>query len=177
MKTPHLRAHVRAAVARGTAGTTMIEVVLVSVLATIVLASVLSRLDPYPNALRGDAQTLAATLGSARSLATSRSTHYRVRVAGAEAFVLERGQLVGATWVFTVERTVSLRKTIRFAAGDVGETCGLEPGVGRCAEFHSRGGLAGVSALDLGPIFTLTDTRRGWTQQIKVWGTGLVEAP
>jgi hypothetical protein len=153
----------------------VLELVIATALAGIVLAVVFPFLNFSPNALRADAQELSAVLTSAWSLSTSRVTHYRVRVASTTEFVLERGQLVGSTWVFTVERTVPLHSGIQFVAADVTATCGLVAGAGRCAEFQSRGGLAGVTALDLGPIFTLTDTRRGWTRQIKVWGTGLVE--
>ncbi len=151
----------------------VLELVIATALAGIVLAAVFPFLNFSPNALRADAQELSAVLTSAWSLSTSRVTHYRVRVASPTEFVLERGQLVGSTWVFTVERTVPLHSGIQFVAADVTAACGTE--AGRCAEFHSRGGLVGVTALDLGPIFTLTDTRRGWTRQIKVWGTGLVE--
>lgn len=166
----------RGATALGSHGGTLFELAIVSGVVAIILGLALPHINFSPNALRAETQELMGTLSTARSFATSRVTHYRVRVTSPMTYVLERGQLVGSTWTFAPERTVTLHASVQFTSPDVTATCGLVANAGRCAEFHSRGGLASVAALDLGPVFTLQDTRRGWVRQIKVWGTGLVES-
>lgn len=144
-------------------GFSTLELALALALLALVLVILVPRLSPRPLYLTADAQELAANLKVARSFAQSRSTHYQVRVASTTQYVLERGELVGSVWTFPVtERTVTLRRGITFGAADVG----------KAVSFDSRGRVVGPEV-----TFTLADGARGWTRQVVVRVTGLVEMP
>ncbi len=144
-------------------GFSTLELALALALLALVLVILVPRLSPRPLYLTADAQELAANLKVARSFAQSRSTHYQVRVASTTQYVLERGELVGSVWTFPVtERTVTLRPGITFSGTDVG----------KAVSFDSRGRVVGPEV-----TFTLADGARGWTRQVVVRVTGLVEMP
>lgn len=144
-------------------GYSALELALALAILALALVILVPRLSPRPLYLTADAQELAANLKVARSLAQSRTTHYRVRAASTTQYVLERGELAGSVWTFPViERTVTLRPGIAFAAADVG----------KAVSFDSRGRVVGAEV-----TFTLADGSRGWTRQVVVRVTGLVEMP
>jgi Tfp pilus assembly protein FimT len=146
---------------RRAAGVSALEVAVTMAIVGLVLVLLVPRLNSRPHHLTADVDELRANAETARMLARSRTGRYRVRVAGATQYVIERGVLVGSAWTFpTVERTVELRAGVMFSAGSVGQT----------ATFDSRGRLTTDDT-----TFTLQDAARGWSRRVVVRATGMVE--
>lgn len=146
---------------RKPSGLSLLEVSVVLGIIALALALLLPRLNVRPNHFTADLDEFKANLEVTRMLARSRTGQYRLRVATASQYVIERGTLVGATWTFpTVERTVTLRTGVAFAAGSVGLT----------ATFDSRSWLTTADT-----TFTMLDAGRGWSRQVLVRSTGMVE--
>ncbi|MDR7520733.1 MAG: type II secretion system protein [Armatimonadota bacterium] len=145
-------------------GFSTLELVVAAAIIGIALVILIPRLSSRPLHFTADVQEFVDNLGVTRGLARSRTTHYQLRVISASQYVIEPGVLTGETWSFpTVERTLSLRPGVAFDAATVN----------RAAVFDSRGRLAGPEAE---MTFVLVDTTRGWTKQIIVRTTGMVDA-
>jgi hypothetical protein len=144
-------------------GFSILQVVVALSLASAALAIVLPVYQSKPFNLGADVQDMTGNLQAAREFATSRSKHYRVRVAGTTSpyqYFVE--SLNGAAWV--TEQTITLRANESFTSGTLGTI----------AEFDTRGMLVTANP----PVtFTLKDTARGWTKQISVYAGGMVDHP
>ena len=142
-------------------GVSLLELAVVLGIVALVLALLVPRLNSRPNHFAADLGELKANLEVTRMLARSRTGQYRLRVASSSQYVIERGTLIGATWTFsTVERTVTLRTGVSFESGSVGQA----------ATFDSRGSLITADT-----TLTMLDTDRGWSRQILVRATGMVQ--
>ncbi len=142
-------------------GFSLLELAVVTGIVALALALLVPRLNSRPNNFTADLEEFKANLEVTRMLARSRTGQYRLRVATSAQYVIERGTLVGATWTFTtVERTVALRTSVAFEAASVG----------RAAAFDSRGRLVTADT-----TFSMVDAGRGWSRQILVRSTGMVE--
>jgi type II secretory pathway pseudopilin PulG len=144
-------------------GFSILQLVVALSLASAALAIVLPVFQSKPFNLGADLQDMTENLQAAREFATSRSMHYRVRVAGTTSpyqYFIE--SLNGAAWV--TERTITLRANESFTAATLG----------KIAEFDTRGMLVTAAP----PVtFALKDTARGWTKQISVYAGGMVDHP
>jgi type II secretory pathway pseudopilin PulG len=150
--------------ARGPEGFSALELVVAAALIGIALVILVPRLSSRPFHFTADVQEFVDNLGVARGLARSRTTHVQLRVVSTSQYVMEPGVLTGETWSFpTVERTLSLRPGVAFDASTVN----------RAVVFDSRGRLVGPQAE---VTFVLVDTTRGWTKQVIVRTTGMVDA-
>lgn len=144
-----------------TSGFNLLELGVVMGVVALFLAILIPRLNPRPNNFTGDLEEFKANLEVTRMLARSRTGQYRLRVDTSTQYVIERGTLVGATWTFTTaERTVTLRTGVSFESGSVGQT----------ATFDSRGRLTTADV-----TVTILDADRGWSRQILVRSTGMVQ--
>ncbi|MGQ0550069.1 MAG: prepilin-type N-terminal cleavage/methylation domain-containing protein [Armatimonadota bacterium] len=144
-----------------TAGFSLLELAVVAAIIALVLVLLVPRLNTRPNNFTADLDEFKANLEVTRMLARGRTGQYRLRVATSSQYVIERGTLVGITWTFpTVERTVGLRTSVAFGSGSVGLV----------STFDSRGRLTTGDT-----TFTMLDTDRGWSRQILVRSTGMVQ--
>jgi Tfp pilus assembly protein FimT len=143
-------------------GVSTLELVVALAIIGVVLVILAPRLTSRPLHFTCDLQEFSANLEVTRVLARSRTGQYRLRVVSASQYVIERGVLGGGVWTFpTTERTVTLRSGVRFAAASVGQA----------ATFDSRGRLGGANT-----TFIMEDGARGWSRQVLVRTTGMVEA-
>lgn len=142
-------------------GFSVVELVVTLGIMGVVLAIIIPRLSPQPRYFDADLREFVDNLQVARQWASSRTTHYRLRVTSTSTYVIERGVLSGNIWTFpTVDRSVTLHARIAFGAGDVG----------KAAEFSSRGAMVGTTL-----TFSLTNSEGGSTKSILVYTTGMVE--
>ena len=147
-------------------GFTILETVVVLAIMALVLAVIVPRLTSRPLHLTADTEELAANLQVTRGLARSRAelggnpVRYRLRVLSTTQYAIELGVLTGGTWTYSAERTVTLRPDIAFDAGSVGQS----------AAFDSRSRLVGSAV-----TFRVEDGARGWSRQLVVRTTGIVE--
>jgi Tfp pilus assembly protein FimT len=147
--------------ARGRGGFSTMEVIVVLALIGLILGLVMPRFTSRALNMLAESQDFADNLEVARSLARSRTRHYRVAVTSTTQYVLQREATVGGGWGgAVVERTITLRPEVAFDAASNGRT----------ATFDSRGRLVGAEQ-----TFTLLDTRRGRSRQVVVRTTGMVE--
>lgn len=132
-------------------------------LALAIVLPTLSRRGNGPENLAADLQDFSFNLQVARDLGISRGTHYRLRISSSTAYVME---VQGGGWV--PERALTLRPNVQFDSADVG----------KIAEFDTRGLCVSTLCVSSPPItYTLSDTARGWTKQIKVYARGMVDGP
>lgn len=119
------------------------------------------RLTSRPLYFTADLQEFSNNLEVTRGLAQSRTLQYRLRVVSTSLYAIEQGLWGGGVWTFPImERTATLRSGVAFGEGSVGQT----------ATFDSRGRLVGADT-----AFVINDSVRGWTRQVLVHTTGLVE--
>jgi type II secretory pathway pseudopilin PulG len=141
-------------------GFTILEIVVVLVLAGGAITIALAMYNSRPLNLGADAQDLLLNLQVTRALAVSRTEHYRLRALTTTApyqYVIEGFN--GTLWA--AERTITLRPNETFTGGTLGTI----------AEFDTRGMLVTIPAP---VVFTLYDTARKWTKQVTVNTAGMV---
>lgn len=150
---------VRSRDSENSGGFGMLELAIVLAIIGVMLVLLLPRLTSRPLHLAADSQEFVANLEVARSLARSRTRQYRLEVTSTSQYVIQREATAGGGWTET-ERTVTLRPGVVFAAGSVGQA----------ATFDSRGRLVGSAV-----TFAIVDSVRGWSRQVLVRTTGMVE--
>ncbi len=142
-------------------GFSTLELMVAMIIIGVALVILAPRLTSRPLFFTADLQEFSNNLEVTRGLAQSRTLQYRLRVISTSLYVIEQGLWNGGVWTFPItERTAALRPGVAFG----------EASVGQAATFDSRGRLVGADT-----AFVITDGARGWTRQVLVHTTGLVE--
>lgn len=145
----------------GSSGFSALELVVVLAIIGMVLAILVPRLSSRPLHLNAETQEFAANLEVTRGLARSRTRQYRLLVTSTSGYVIQREATSGGGWSSpATERAVTLRPGVAFGAGSVEQA----------VVFDSRGRLVGSDT-----TFTMVDNVRGWSKQVLVRTTGMVE--
>lgn len=150
---------------RGQLGLSIIELVVVVSLLALLLGLALARFSRAGRDLPAAGSSLLGDIRVARTLAISRNLHYRVRVAAAGQYVLERLQDPDNDGIWTlegVERTVALPSQVVFANDQ-----------DAFVEYDSRGFVSTKPAG--GCSFRLRDNRTSQTREVQVLGSGLAQ--
>ncbi len=139
-------------------GLSLIELVVVVALLALLLTLALARFSRAGRDLPAAASNLLGDIRVARTLAISRNLHYRVRVAAAGQYVLERD--LNDDGIFEgIERTAALPSQVVFAND-----------LGAFVEYDSRGFVTNPVG---GCSFRLQDNRTSQTRSVQVLGSGL----
>lgn len=145
---------------RDQVGSSLMELVVVVALVALLLTLALARFSRAGRDLPAAGSNLLGDIRVARTLAISRNLHYRVRVAAAGQYVLERD--LNNDGIFEgVERTVALSGQVVFANNP-----------GAFVEYDSRGSVTNPVG---GCSFRLRDNRTSQTREVQVLGSGLAQ--
>jgi prepilin-type N-terminal cleavage/methylation domain-containing protein len=155
-------------------GFNLIEIIVALAVVAAALAIAFPMFNSAPQNLAADLQDFSLNLQVAREFAVSRTIHYHVAVAAGGPpyrYAIEHCDTtvtnctVPSSWV--PERTIALRPNVSFSSLPTPAS----------AEFDTRGLLVVQTGQSAPVTFTLQDTARGWSKQVTVNGSGMVDRP
>lgn len=155
-------------------GFNLIEIIVALAVVAAAIAIAFPMFNSAPQNLAADLQDFSLNLQVAREFAVSRTIHYHVAVAAGGPpyqYSLESCDTtvsnctLPASWA--TQRTITLRPNVSFSTLPTPAS----------AEFDTRGLLV-IQTGQADPVtFALRDTARGWTKQVTVNGSGMVDRP